>query len=167
MKHGFSQIEGRSSFPTGDGTPLSAFSAKSAVVIAVFGLLILTAPSFARGDEESDAELLRLQGRYERTFKNEAGTEFRTIKDVAGDQSTVTTYDDVGNVIESHTSSFKVEKRGEVRVLSFFNLLVTTGAAKGRQQFETRSYIYRANDEQFAEVWGLLESDPSPPRMFI
>jgi len=115
-------------------------------------------------DENAD-ELKRLEGRYERTFSNNAGTQFKVIKDVAGDQSVVTTYDDVGNVIESHASTIKVEKRGPVRVHSFFNLLVTAGPAKGEQQFETRSYIYRANDESFAEVWGMLEGDPSPPRM--
>ena len=158
MKHGFLQM------PLFD---FSAFSAKSAVDFAAICVLIASIQPLALGDEESDAEIRRLQGRYERTFKNDAGTEFRTIKDVAGNQSTVTTYDDVGNVIEAHTSSFKVEKRGEIRVLSFFNVLVTAGAAKGRQVLETQSYIYRASDEQFAEVWGLLESDPSPPRMFI
>jgi hypothetical protein len=133
----------------------------------MLGLLILAPLSVGFADDEREAEVRKLQGRYERTFKNDAGTEFRVIKDVAGDQSTVTTYDDVGNVIEAHTSTFKVEKRGEVRVLSFFNVLVTAGAAKGRQIHETQSYIYRASDDHFAEVWGLLESDPSPPRMFI
>ena len=161
MKHRFSQTDGRAWFL------LSAHSAKSAVAIAVSALLILAPVSTVLGDEQSEAEPRRLQGRYERRFTNDAGTEFRTIKDVAGDQETVTTYDDVGNVVEAHTSSIKVEKRGEVRVLSFYNVTVTAGPAKGRQLAETRSYIYRASDEHFAEVWGLLESDPGPPRMLI
>ena len=161
MKHRFSQIDGRTRFLR------SACSAKSAVAIVVFALFILAPLSKASGDDEREAEIRKLQGRYERRFTNDAGTEFRTIKDVAGDQETVTTYDDVGNVIEAHTSSIKVEKRGEVRVLSFYNVTVTAGPAKGRQLAETRSYIYRASDDHFAEVWGLLESDPSPPRMLI
>lgn len=117
-----------------------------------------------RADDNGD-ELKRLEGRYERTFTNNAGTQFKVIKDVVGDQSVVTTYDDVGNVIESHTSTIKVEKRGPVRVHSFFNLPVTAGPAKGEQQFETRSYIYRADEESFVEVWGMLEGDPFPPRV--
>ncbi|HEY2411615.1 MAG TPA: hypothetical protein VGI40_05210 [Pirellulaceae bacterium] len=123
-------------------------------------LLVLSQPSAA--DDNAD-ELKRLEGRYERTFANTAGTQFKVIKEVVGDQSVVTTYDDVNNVIESHTSTIKVEKRGPVRVHSFFNLLVTAGPAKGEQQFETSSYIYRADDESFVEVWGMLEGDPSPP----
>jgi hypothetical protein len=125
-------------------------------------LLVLSQHSAA--DDNAD-ELKRLEGRYERTFANTAGTQFKVIKEVVGDQSVVTTYDDVNNVIDSHTSTIKVEKRGPVRVHSFFNLLVTAGPSKGEQQFETQSYIYRADDETFTEVWGLLEGDPSPPRM--
>ncbi len=125
-------------------------------------LLALSQPCPA--DENAD-ELKRLEGRYERTFTNNGGTQFKVVKEVAGDQSVVTTYDDVGNVIESHTSTIKVEKRGPVRVHSYFNLLVTAGPAKGEQHFETQSYIYRANDESFAEVWGMLEGDASPPRI--
>lgn len=128
---------------------------------------MLVLASTVLGDEANDAEIRRLQGRYERTFKNEAGTEFRVVKEVAGDQSTVTTFDDVGNVLEAHTSTFKTEKRGEVRVWLFFNVQVTAGPAKGRQLLETRSFIYRADDNIFAEVSGFLESDPSPQRMFI
>lgn len=128
-------------------------------------MLILASP--ALGDETNDAEVRRLQGRYERTVKNEAGTEFRVVKEVVGSQTTVTTYDDVGNVVEAATSTFKTEKRGEIRVWTYFNKLVTAGPAKGRQQLESRSYIYRSDDNNFAEVWGLLESDPTPPRMFV
>jgi hypothetical protein len=146
---------------------LSAFSAPfHGVIAAAVGLLILAA-SAAAGDEENDAEVRRLQGRFERTFKNDAGTTFRIVKDVVGNHSTVTTYDDADNVVAAHTSSFKVEKRGSVRVFSFFNLLVTAGQAKGHQQLETRSYLYRTDDETFTEAWGLLEGDPSPPRMAV
>ena len=73
-------------------------------------------------DDDTAAEMKRLEGRFERTFTNGAGTVFRAVKDVADGQSTVVTYDDVGNVVESHQSQFKVEKRGPVRVFSFFNL---------------------------------------------
>lgn len=127
------------------------------------GLLLLA--SICCADDNAD-ELKRLEGRYERTFTNNAGTQFRVVKDIVGDQSTVTTYDDVGNIIEAHTSTIKVEKRGPVRVHSFFNLIVTAGPAKGEQQFNTQSYIYRADAESFIEVWGMLEGDPNPPRIF-
>jgi hypothetical protein len=118
--------------------------------------------------EEFDraAELKKMEGRFERFFQNMAGTTFRVVKEVAGDQSTVTTYDDVGNVIEAHNSTIKVEKRGPVRVLSFFNVLVTAGPNKGHTQLATSSYIYRIDGDSITECWGLLEEDTSPVRAF-
>jgi len=161
MKHRYAQKTDRGCFA------LSAFSAKSAVfVAAAVGTLILAANS-AAGDEEADAEILRLQGRYERTFQNDAGTTFRAVRELVGNQETITTYDDEDNVVAAQTASVKVEKRGSVRVFSFFNLLVTAGQAKGRQQLETRSYLYRANDDRFVEAWGLLEGDSGPPGMWV
>src|SRR6478735_5177119 len=98
-------------------------------------LLVVLLPTLARAadDAATAAEMARLAGRFERTVKNEAGTEFRVVKDVAGDQSTVTTYDDVGQVVTAHTSTFKVEERAGLRVLTFFNLKVTAGPDKGRE----------------------------------
>ena len=130
---------------------------------AAFLWLAFVAPGFA--DDNAD-EMKRLQGRFERAFTNAAGTTFRVIKDVTGDQSVVTTYDDVGNVVEAHTATFKVEKRGPVKVLSYFNFIVTAGPQKGVVDFATRSYIYRVDGDTIGEAWGLLEGDDSPPRMF-
>jgi hypothetical protein len=124
----------------------------------VASLLILVA--YASADE-----LESLAGRFERTVANEAGTMFRIVKDVAGDQSTVTTYDDVGRVVMAHTSTIKVEKRGDVRVLTFFDLKVTAGPGKGSEQKGPQSYVYRLHNDIFAEAWGLLEGDTSPPRI--
>jgi hypothetical protein len=118
--------------------------------------------SVANGDDD---EVKRLQGRFERTFTNPAGTVFRTVKEVEGAQSTVTTYDDVGNVIEAHASTFKTEKRGPVRVFTFSNVVVTAGPAKGHIEPGPRSYIYRFEGETFAEAWGFLDGDNSAPRM--
>lgn len=114
---------------------------------------------------ENARELQRLAGRYERTVRNEAGTEFRVVKEVAGDQSTVTTYDDVGQVVTAHTSTFSVAERAGLRVLTFRNLKVTAGTDKGREHPAPQSYLYRLEGEVFAETWGLLPEDKSPPRM--
>jgi len=124
-------------------------------------------PVVVRGaDDDNAAELKRIGGRFERFFQNAAGTTFRALKEVDGDQSSVTTFDDVGNVVESHGSTIKVEKRGGVRVLSFFNFVVTAGPNKGHVELGTSSYIYRMEGDTFTEVWGLLDGDDSPPRMF-
>jgi len=127
--------------------------------------LALLAGTLSAGDD-SAAELKRLEGRFERYATNAGGVRFRTVRDVVGDQSTVSTFDDVGNLVESHTSTIKVEKRGPVRVLSFFNLLVTAGPNKGHTQLGTSTYIYRLEGDVFTEAWGFLEGDSSPPRVF-
>jgi hypothetical protein len=114
-------------------------------------------------DENAD-ELKRLEGRYERTYTNNAGTLFRVTKEIAGDQEVVTHFDDVGNIVMVNTATIKVEKRGPVRVFSFFNVVVTAGPSKGEQHFETVSYVYRVTDDSFFEVWGMLEGDPNLPQ---
>ena len=129
-------------------------------LVAIWLMLVAT----GLADENAD-ELKRLQGRFERTFKNTAGTMFRSVQDIAGDQSAVTTYDDAGNIVAAHSATIKTEKRGSIRVLSFFNLLVTAGPDKGHTEPGTSSYIYRLDGDVFSEAWGLLEGDNSPPRI--
>ena len=74
-----------------------------------------------------------------------------------------TGYDDAGKIVEAHSSTFRVQKQGPVRTLSFSNLLVTEGPAKGHHEPAERSYIYRYDGEVFVEVWGILDGDDSPP----
>ncbi len=136
-------------------------------VARILSMLVLFLSATISQADDAAEEIKRLQGRFERTFTNAAGTMFRAVKEVVGDKTTVTTYDDVGNLVEAHTSSYKVEKRGPVRVLSFFNATVTAGREKGFTDSATRSYIYRFDGEAFAEVWGILEGDDSPPRILI
>jgi hypothetical protein len=131
------------------------------LIAVAFGLI---SPLVAADD--TAAELKRLEGRFERSFPNAAGTIFRAVKDVADGQSVVTTHDDAGNVVESHRFEYKIEKRGPVWVFSFFNLVVTAGPNKGHTQLETNSYIYRLDGDTITEAWGLLENDPNSPRMF-
>ena len=135
--------------------------------VAVFLLWLSISNAVRAADEENAAEVKRVQGSYERYFQNAAGTKFRAVKEVGDGRSLVTTFDDVGNVVESHTSEFKVEKRGPVRVFSFFNLVVTAGPSKGHTQFETNTFIYRVDDESFTDVWGMLEGDGRPPQMTV
>jgi hypothetical protein len=136
--------------------------------IATFGVLLIgVAVCHAAADEVSDAELRKVEGRWERIAHNAAGTRFRIVKDVAGELDTVTTFDDLGNILDAHTSTFKLEKRGPVRVFSFYNVVVTAGINKGHIEAATSSYIYRVDDETFTEVWGMLEGDKRHPNMLI
>ena len=123
--------------------------------------LMLTATGIA--DDNAD-EMKRLQGRFERTYANAAGTTFRVVKDVTGDQSVVTSYDDVGNVIEAYLDiqDRKTRPRASVFVLQSDR---DRRSSKGAVEFATRSYIYRIDGDMIGEAWGLLDGDDSPPRM--
>ncbi len=142
-------------------------------MIAIRVLAVLSACAFLgsftpiQADDDAAKDMKKVTGRYERFFQNAAGLRFRTVKEERDGRSLVTTYDDVGNIIEAHTSEFKLEKRGPVRVFSFFNVTVIAGPNKGLTQPATSSYIYRVDEKQFAEVWGLLEGDTGPPHMLV
>jgi hypothetical protein len=136
------------------------------LLLAVGCLYLFAGRCFLAADENAD-ELKKLAGRYERSAANNAGTQFRIVKEIDGNQEVVTTLDDVGNVISSHTATIKVEKRGGVRIFSFFNRVFLAGPNKGEQQFETISYIYRAEQDWFVEARGILDGDPSPPAMLL
>jgi hypothetical protein len=58
--------------------------------------------------------------------------------------------------VEAHSSVLEVERRGPVRVLTFFNSVVTAGPRKGATPPGPLSYIYRLEGDTFTEVWGLL-----------
>jgi hypothetical protein len=131
----------------------------------IFGIVWLSSAAWAQDD--AAAELKKVQGRYEILAKNSAGVQFRMIKDVGEGREVVSTYDDVGNLVEAHSTEFKLEKRGEVRVFSFFNLTVLAGTNKGHVQPGTSSYLYRVTDNHFVEAWGLLEGDTRSPHMKI
>lgn len=136
--------------------------------LAMFSLLALVGlPAIAIAGDDAVEEAKRVAGRYERYFHNAAGLRFRAVKEKRDGRSVVTTYDDVGNIIEAHTSEFKLEKRGPVRVFSFFNLTVIAGPNKGLTQPATSSFLYRVDDKQFVEVWGLLDGDAGPAQMLI
>lgn len=136
-----------------------------AVAAAVLGGVLggLSAEEVA---DESAKELARIAGRFERKFTNSAGVEFRVVREMAGNQSVVTLYDDVGHLVESHTSTVQVEKKGGVRILSYGNSLFTAGPRKGHVRAITQSYLYRLEGDTFIEARGLHENDPQPPAMF-
>jgi hypothetical protein len=135
---------------------------RASFVGVLCGLFIAAVSAVA---DENAEELKRLEGRYERTVTNAAGTPFRVVKEIAGNQESVTTFDDVGNVVQAHTVEFKVEKRGPVRVFSFYNRLWTAGPLKGQTELATSSYLYRLDGDVFSEISGLMEGDKGPPRI--
>jgi hypothetical protein len=133
----------------------------------VIAWLVLLAGPYSMAAEDDPDELKKLAGRYERTFSNNAGTVFRAVKEIDGNQEIVTLFDDVGNVVTAHSATIKVEKHGPVRVFSFFNRVYLAGPNKGDTQFGTVSYVYRADQEGFVEARGAMDGDRSSPGMLV
>jgi hypothetical protein len=112
------------------------------------------------GDEKSDVvtaetDLANIQGSWELTFESN-GKTVRTVKEIKGNKTTLTRYDEKGDVIHAHTSEFKLDVSGRVRIHTFFNLEVTAGEGKGEKFQGPHSYVYALYGDTWIEVQGLL-----------
>jgi hypothetical protein len=123
----------------------------------------------ARQDDGAAREddLVRVQGKWERTMKDEDGRMLRIVKEHKGNQTTVTAFDESGQVVRAHTSLFRLQRREGVRIFTFSNMKVTEGPNKGAESREERSYIYKVEADTFAEVQGFLIGDPSPTNLIL
>jgi hypothetical protein len=110
----------------------------------------------------SQRDLRALQGRWqdrdpgERHEGDEANAPARTVKEVAGNRETLTTYAADGTVVYAHAVEFRLEQEGRVPVFTFFNREVTAGASKGQKFPEPASYMYRLRGNVWEECWGFL-----------
>lgn len=107
-------------------------------------------------------ELAKVQGKWERTVRDAAGKTFRTVKQHKGYLTSVTTVDESGDTIAAHTSEFRLETRGAVRVFTYSNIKIVAGPDLGKEFKEGSSYIYAVNGGTFAEAHGLLIGDTFP-----
>jgi uncharacterized protein (TIGR03067 family) len=125
--------------------------------------------AFAIDTNSPEEDLQVVQGVWERKVPPEAYGDFRrAVKDVHGSQETVTYYDDGGAVVRTHQVDFKLERRGEVKIFTYFNWEAVAGPQKGLKVPAPTSYIYRADDIAFVEVWGFLRGqEQRAPRLMI
>lgn len=133
-------------------------------------LVVTLAGSPPRGWAEEpsklDAAAMAIQGKWTRIQQTPNGP-VRLLKEHRGNRTSLVAYDPKGNVLYAHDSEFRVETTGRVQVLTFFNRKVTAGPDKGQEEKGESSFVYRVNKDEFIEVWGVLENDPSPPRMVL
>lgn len=133
------------------------------LVIALAG-----SPPKSKAEEPAkpDAAVMAIQGKWTRTQQTPNGP-VRLLKEHRGNKTSLVAYDPKGNVLYAHDSEFRVETTGRVQLLTFFNRKVTAGPDKGQEEKGESSFIYRVRKDEFIEVWGVLESDPSPPGMIL
>lgn len=133
-------------------------------------LVVTLAGSPPRGWAEEPAKLdaaaTAIQGKWTRIQQTPNGP-VRLLKEHRGNRTSLVAYDPKGNVLYAHDSEFRVETTGRVQVLTFFNRKVTAGPDKGQEEKGESSFVYRVQKDEFVEAWGLLENDPSPPRMIL
>jgi hypothetical protein len=110
-----------------------------------------------RRESAPKQDLSALQGRWEQLPDQPGGSgtpRQRVVKEVSGNNETVTTYGPNGQVVRAQTATFRLSRSGPVRVYTVDNPRITAGegdATKRRLQ-----YVYRVHGSEFDEVWGLL-----------
>ena len=113
-----------------------------------------------------DAAMMAVQGKWTRIQQTQNGP-VRLLKEHRGNKTSLVAYDPMGKVLYAHDSEFRLETMGRVQVLTFFNRKVTAGPDIGQEETGESSFVYRVQKDEFVEAWGLLENDPSPPRMIL
>jgi len=116
-------------------------------------------------DKPQSEDLQRVQGKWELVVSQdlkENGVR-RAVKEIKGSRETVTFWGDDGKVLRAHTVEIKVTKNGDLHVFTYSNMEVIDGQEKGAKQAGPNSYVYRADDEAFYEILGLLPGEEKQP----
>ena len=119
-------------------------------------------PSAPAADAALAADLLQVQGKWEREMPANSGLPYRrALKDIKGSEEVLTYYRADGTVWRAHRAQFRLSRSGDVKVFTFSNVQITDGDAKGTRFPGPSSYIYVATDRQFKEVAGFLPGQES------
>jgi uncharacterized protein (TIGR03067 family) len=109
----------------------------------------------------AEADLLQVQGRWERDAPGPAYPYRTAVKEVTGEEEVLTYYKADASVWRSHRAQFKLSRSGSVKVFTFSNVQITEGDGKGARNPGPSSYIYVATDREFKEVSGFLPGQES------
>lgn len=145
----------------------------SLAVIAGLVVLVNAASALAwQADQAIHQEILKndfaqLQGTWEST-RRVGNKTIRSVKTIEGNKTRLTRFDPDGVIYWVHTSEFKLSISGKARIFTFFNLEVTAGRNKGEKAEEPCSFIYKVDNDTFAEAHGfLLDEEDGEPRAAV
>jgi uncharacterized protein (TIGR03067 family) len=106
------------------------------------------------------ADLAAMQGKWEQASSSDPMPPgVKRVKEVKGDQETVTVTDAEGKVVTAARATIKLSESGGVRVLTFSEREVIEGLGKGRKQAGSSAYIYRLDGDEWHEAGGLLTNE--------
>lgn len=118
-------------------------------------------------EEVKKADLAKMQGKWELLHKDGNGNPIRSVKEIKGNKTFLTRYNDKGEVFHAHTSELELTVTDRVRIHTWRIMEVTAGPNKGDKYPGPAAYIYTIDDSSWTEVWGLLRGDRRPPAMFV
>lgn len=104
----------------------------------------------------AQADLLQVQGRWEREAPNPSLPYHTAVKEVTGEEEVLSYYKADKSVWRRHRAQFRLSRRGDIKVFTFSNVQITEGDGKGTRYPGPSSYIYVATDREFKEVSGFL-----------
>lgn len=124
-------------------------------VAVIIAACLIQWPSLSRA-AESDADLAKVQGLWQRKTGHDIPGLRRATKEIHGTHEVVTYFGDHEQVLQAHEVDFKLERRQGIKIFTYFNWVSTAGPDLGHKSPAPVSYIYRADDNTFAEVWGFV-----------
>jgi hypothetical protein len=125
-----------------------------ALVVVVLGLA--QSKTWAAEDEDLQADLRQLQGKWEYTFKDNQGNVIvRKVKEIKDETETVTWHLPSGKVYQVNWVDFKLERKGKDRILTYSNWKYLEGPDKGKEvPGKIGSFAYRIE----GDTWMTLET---------
>ncbi len=130
-------------------------------VAVLLGCLAMFAPNGWAQNNPPD-----VAGKWERREVAD-GKSYHIVKEHKDNRTTVTTFDNEENVVESHKSQYEIKTVGPVYLFIYSNLESTSGPNKGQTSAGPFAYVYRVEDDLFYEAQGLLSNSRGEPKVLV
>jgi hypothetical protein len=124
------------------------------VALAALFLGLVPLKAWAGEEEDLKADLRKLQGKWEYTFKDEQGKfVVRKVKEIKDETETVTWYLPSGKVYQVNRVDIKLEMKGKDRIFTYSNWKYLEGPEKGREiPGKIGSLVYKLDGDTWTEV---------------
>lgn len=141
---------------------MTRYAMALALTVGSLGLLPPARSQDGKKAADPKADLAALQGKWERVSTTDLGAaaKAKAVKEIRGDQETLSRYSEDGTLINTSRVTIKLSESGPVRVLTFSNGEVLEGLGKGRKATGSWSYVYRLDGDELFEAGGLMVDSP-------
>ena len=121
-------------------------------------------------------EFSKAQGKWELVYMSERAKPPRWMKEIKGNKESVWVLGDTGEVAYRHHAEIRLEKSGNVKLFTYSNKVVEDLRGGPGTEMKGGTYIYRVDDQTFAEVHAFLtgvydpqaqDVEPAKPSMLI